>query len=153
MRMLIALMCCMTLVPAARAQAPFDACSLFTPEEAERALGASIAPEPMKPRKARIVTACSYRGVKEGLPVEASANFRFARTDEEAERAFDEARMSHQTKPFLISGAEAFWSTRTGEMNVRKGRAWLTLSVGPDAAKDRDVEHARKLAEMLARKL
>jgi hypothetical protein len=59
-----------------------------------------------------------------------------------------------QTKPLLIRGADAsFWSAKTGQMNLRKGRTWLTLSVGSAKPSERDMDQARKLAEILVRKL
>ena len=60
--------------------------------------------------------------------------------------------MQFQTKPVLISGAEAFWSAKTGQMNLRKGRTWITVSVGPEKLNERDWNDARKLAETLAKK-
>lgn len=156
MRMMIACMACTTLLNPAAAWAAFDACEIFTLAEAQRVMETRLdGDEPRaKARRARTASACSYRGVKEGVPVEAHAHFRFASTDDDAQRAFEEARMNLQTKPFLMpGGGEAFWSARTGEMNVRKGRAWVTLSAGPDAIEQRDLEAARRLAEMIARKL
>jgi hypothetical protein len=59
-----------------------------------------------------------------------------------------------QTKPLMIPGIEgAFWSAKTGQMNLRKGRTWLTLSVGPPKLSERDMEQARRLAEVLGKKL
>lgn len=108
---------------------------------------------PARGKRPRLVTACTYRGFKEGAPVEASAHFRFSRTDAEAQRVFDEARMDHQTKPLIIDGSDAFWAGRSGQMNILKGRAWITLSVGPDAPRQREIEPARRLAEMLVKKM
>ena len=67
--------------------------------------------------------------------------------------SFGDARMELQTKPLSIAGQEAFWSGKTGQLHMRKGRTWVTLSVGPDKPGDRDVEAARKLAETIAKKL
>ena len=153
MRMLLACVTCSTLLPAGGAAAAFDACDVFTQGEAEQVMETSVASERAKAKRPALVTACSYRGVKEGVPVEASAQFRFAPSEADAQRVFDEARMHLQTKPFLIGSAQAFWSKGNGEMYLRKGRAWVTLSVGPDQAKDRDMEPARRLAEMIAKKL
>ena len=83
----------------------------------------------------------------------ATAQFKFARTPEEQARAFDEARLQFQTKPMLLSGAEAFWAGKAGQMHVRKGRAWITLTVGPAAVRERDIGSAKALAEALAKKL
>lgn len=138
----------------AGAQEAFDACAVFTQEDAEKALGAAAVGETANPKKRpRVVTQCSYSGVKEGKPVTATAQFKILRNNEEAQRAFDEARLQHQTKPMLLSGAEAFWAGKAGVMHVRKGKAWITLSVGPTKLAERDVNEARTLAEILVKKL
>jgi hypothetical protein len=141
-------------VPAA-AQDGFDACTVFTQEDAEKALGTTMAAEPVNPkaRRPKVVTTCTYTGSKEGKPIAATAQFKFGRNPEEAGRAFDEARMQYQTKPMLLQGAESFWSAKTGQMHVRKGRTWVTLSVGPAKPNERDLDQARKLAEILVTKL
>ena len=142
------------LIPA-YAQEAFDACTVFTQEDAEKALGAAAVGEPANPKvkRPRVVTQCTYTAVKDGKPVAAKAEFRIARNNEESERAFDEARLQHQTKPLLLSGADAFWAGKTGQMHVRKGKTWVTVSVGGAKPSDRDLDSARKLAEVLARKL
>lgn len=142
------------LLPAV-AQEAFDACTVFTQEDAQKALGGPADPEPVNPRarRPRVVLGCAYHGSKEGKPVSAVAQFKFARSPDEAGRAFDEARLQLQTKPLLISGADAFWAGRAGEMHVRKGRAWVTLTVGTKNAKEREVDPARRLAEILVKKL
>ena len=137
------------------AQEAFDACEIFTRVDAEQALGTTASGEPVNPKvkRPKVVALCTYNGFKDGKPVAASAQFRFGKTDSDAQRAFDDARMQFQTKPMLISGTEAFWSAQTGQMNMRKGRTWLTLSVGPPKLSDRDLNDARKLAEILAKKM
>ena len=141
-------------LPAA-AQDAFDACTVFTAQDAEKALGAPAAAEPVNPKvkRPKTVLGCTYAGAKEGKPVAATAQFRFLRTADEAGRAFDESRLQLQTKPMILSGAEAFWSGKTGQMHVRKGRAWMILSVGPAKVNEREVGDAKKLAEMLVKKL
>ncbi|MEP7070322.1 MAG: hypothetical protein ABI789_13830 [Usitatibacter sp.] len=143
------------LTPAAWAEEPFDACEVFTQDDAEKALGTPAASEPVNPKvkRPKVMPTCTYNGVKDGKPVTASAQFRFGKTEGDAQKAFDGARMQFQTKPMLISGADAFWSAKTGQMNLRKGRAWLTLSVGPQKLAERDLNDAKKLAEILAKKL
>ena len=143
------------LSPSALAQESFDACEIFTQGDAEQALGVTAASEPVNPKvkRPKVVAICTYNGFKDGKPVIASAQFRFGKTDSDAQKAFDDARMQFQTKPMLISGTEAFWSAKTGQMNMRKGRAWLTLSVGPQKFSERDLNDAKKLAEILAKKL
>lgn len=142
-------------VAAARAQDGFDACDLFTQAEAKKALGPSAEPEPVNPkaRKPRVIPTCTWWSSKEGKPVSASATFRFARSEAEAERAFDDERLKFQTKPMLIGGAPAFWSAKLGTLQLLKGRAWVVISVGGDKPADRDADASRKLAEALASKL
>ena len=141
-------------LPAAAEEA-FDACHVFTAEDAEKALGTKADPEPVNPktRRPRTVLTCGYHGSKEGKPVTATAQFKFARNADEQARAFDEARLQLQTKPLILSGAEAFWAGKAGQMHVRKGRAWVTLTVGPAAVRERDLESAKKLAEALVKRL
>jgi hypothetical protein len=143
------------LSPAAWAEEVFDACEVFTQSDAEKALGTAATGETFNPKvkRPKVVAVCTYNGFKDGKPVAASAQFRFGKSETDAQRAFDEARMQFQTKPMLISGADAFWSAKTGQMNLRKGRTWLTVSVGPPRLVERDVGDARKLAEILAKKL
>lgn len=133
----------------------FDACDIFTQADAEKALGTTAAAEPVNPkvRRPKVITACTYNGFKEGKPVAATVQFRFGRTDEEASRAFEDARLQYQTKPLLLPGAEAFWSSKTGQMNVRKGRTWVTLTVGGAKPDQRDDDEAKKLAQILIPKL
>lgn len=136
------------------AEDAFDACEVFTPQEAEAALGTAAREATVfKGKRPRVVTTCSYAGSKDGRNVAASAQFRFGRSDSEVRQAFADARMELQTKPLMINGQEAFWSGRTGQLHLRKGRTWMTLSVGPDKPTERDVESARKLAEALVKKM
>src|SRR5688572_23903581 len=141
-------------LPAA-AQDAFDACTVFTQDDATKALGVPAAPEPVNPKAKRpkVVLGCAYHGNKEGKPVSATAQFKFARTPDEQLRAFEEARLQLQTKPMLLSGAEAFWAGKAGQMHVRKGKTWVTVTVGPANVRERDVESAKKLAEPLVKKL
>lgn len=139
----------------ASAQEGFDACAVFTQDDAEKALGAPAAGESANPKvkRPRVVTTCTYTGSKDGKSVAATALFKISRNNDEAARAFEEARLQFQTKPMLISGAEAFWSGKTGQMHVRKGRTWITLSAGPAKPNEREIDAARKLAEILVKKL
>jgi hypothetical protein len=144
-----------TICPLAWAEESFDACEIFTQPDAEQALGTAATSEPVNPKvkRPKVIPICTYNGFKEGKPVIATAQFRFGKTDADAQKAFDEARLQFQTKPMLISGTDAFWSAKTGQMNMRKGRTWLTLSVGPQKFSDRQIDDAKKLAEILAKKL
>ena len=138
------------------AEERFDACDIFTQVDAEKALGTAAEAEPPNPkvRRPKVITSCAYNGFKDGKPVAASVQFRFGRSDEETRDAFESARLQYQTKPMLIPGTGGvFWSAKTGQLNVLKGRAWITLTVGGAKPTDRDDEQARKLAEALAPKL
>ena len=145
------------LLPAvAAAQEAFDACAVFTQADAEKALGTAATGEKPNPKAKRpkFVPACAYNGFKDGKPVEARAQFRFAKKEAELQRDFENARLQQQTKPLTIAGTDgSFWSARTGQMNVRRGRAWITISVGPPKISEREIEAARALAEALVRKL
>jgi hypothetical protein len=154
-RMLAAMGMAAVLAPAAAAEDSFDACALFTHEDAQKVLGADAAPEPVNPKvkPPKIIPACTYNAVKDGTRLAATATFKFGKTNEEVQRVFEDARMKFQTKPMLISGADAFWSAKTGEMTLRKGRTWVTVAVGPQQLNLRDVNDAKKLAEILAKKL
>ncbi len=139
---------------AAAAQEAFDACDVFTAQDAEAALGtAAVETNNFKGKRPRVVMTCNYSGSKDGKALSASAQFRFARTDAEMRQAFGDARLEQQTKPVLIAGNDAFWNGRTGQLHLRKGRAWVTLSVGPEKQGDRDIEVARKLAEALVKRM
>lgn len=140
---------------AAKAEDPFDACLIFTQADAEAAIGGAAAPEPVNPkvRRPKVVLGCAYHGFKDNKPVSATVQFKFGRTEAEAQKAFDDLRLQIQTKPLYISGAEAFWSAKTGQLNLRKGRVWLVIAVGPAAIGERDMDLARKLAEIMVKKL
>jgi hypothetical protein len=141
--------------PAPQVQA-FDACQVFTQADAEAALGGPAQPpaENPKVKRPKVVPACSYSGSRDGKAIAASAHFRIGKTDAETERAFEENRLQFQTKPLIIRGADAAcWSGRTGEMNVRKGRTWVAVAIGPQKPAERDMEAARKAAEALVKKL
>jgi hypothetical protein len=134
----------------------FDACQVFTQADAEAALGAPAQPpaENPKVKRPKVVPACTYSGTRDGKAIAASAHFRIGKTDAETERAFEENRLQFQTKPLIIRGADAaFWSGRTGEMNVRKGRTWVAVAIGAQKPAERDMEAARKAAEALVKKL
>jgi hypothetical protein len=141
--------------PSVWAQEAFDACDVFTQDDAQKALGTAAAGEPVNPKvkRPKVIPACTYNGFKDGKAVAATALFRFGKTESDAQKAFDDARMQFQTKPMLISGTDAFWSAKTGQMNLRKGRTWITLSVGPQKLSERDPGEAKKLAEILAKKM
>jgi len=137
------------------AEESFDACAVFTQEDASKALGTAADAEPVSPKvkRPKVVPACTYHAVKDGNKVAATVTFHFGKSNEETQRAFEDARMRLQTKPLLISGADAFWSAKTGEMTLRKGRTWMTVAVGSAQVTQRELNDAKRLAEVLAKKL
>ena len=156
LRTLIPLLAAATLAaPVAFAQNAFDACEVFTQADAEAAMGTTMAPEPVNPKvkRPKVVLTCTYTGSKDSKPVAATVLFNSAKTEADVSRAFDEHRLQVQTKPMLMSGAEAFWSAKTGQMNIRKGRTWAQLTVGGAKLGERDAESAKKLADILVKKL
>jgi len=143
-----------TAASSALAQDGFDACELFTAQDAEAALGTGVFEATVfKGKRPKVVPDCKYTASKDGKNLSATAQFRFARNESDMKQSFGDARMDLQTKPLVITGNEAFWSAKTGTLHMRKGRAWVTLSIGPDKVTDRDMETARKVAEGIAKKL
>src|SRR5262245_30251100 len=120
-------------LPAWAAEEAFDACTIFTEADAQAGLGVAAAPEPPNPKvkRPKIVLGCTYHGFKDSKPVSASTTFKFGRTEADTQKGFDDARLQFQTKPLFISGAEAFWSAKTGQLNLRKGRTWIVIAAGP----------------------
>lgn len=139
----------------AGAQDAFDACEVFTQAEAQKALGTAVEPEPVNPkaRRPKVIATCTWWASKDGKPISASANFRFARTEADAQRAFGEEKLKFQTKPMLIGGATAFWSAKQGALQLLKGRTWVVIAVGGAKPAERDADAARKVAEILEKKL
>ncbi len=139
----------------AAAQDAFDACDVFTQAEASKALGANVEAEPVNPkaRKPKVVPTCTWWSSKDGKAVSASATFRFARSEADAQRAFDEEKLKFQTKPMLIGHASAFWSAKQGTLQFLKGRTWVVVAVGGAKPAERDADGARKVAEALEKKL
>lgn len=139
----------------AAAQDAFDACEIFTQADAQKVLGANVDPEPVNPKvkRPKVIPTCTWWSSKDGKPVSASANFRFAKTEADAQRAFEEEKLKFQTKPMLLGGSSAFWSAKQGAMQLLKGRTWLVVAVGGAKPNERDAEASRKLTEILARKL
>lgn len=139
----------------ALAQDAFDACEVFTQADAQNALGMNVEPEPVNPkaRKPKVIATCTWWAAKDGKPISASANFRFARTEGDAQRAFGEEKLKFQSKPMLIGDATAFWSAKQGVVQLLKGRTWVVVAVGGAKPAERDAETAKKVAEVLEKKL
>jgi hypothetical protein len=143
------------IAPPARAEEAFDACTVFTSDDAGKAMGAPATPEPVNPKvkRPKVVLSCSYTGSKEGKPVVASTQFKFHANNDAALKAFEESRLQLQTKPMLLAGADAFWSGKVGQMFLRKGKAVIVVQVGSPKVNERDVGDAKKLSEILIKKL
>jgi hypothetical protein len=154
-RLLAATMLAAAGMSGAGAQEPFDACDLFTQVEAQKALGAAVEPEPANPKAKRpkVVATCTWWGSKDGKAISASAAFRFARNEADAQRAFQDEKLKFQSRPMLIGGATAFWSAKQGALQFLKGRTWVVVAVGGAKPAERDEGAARKLAEALEKKL
>ena len=139
----------------ARAEEAFDACTVFTSDDAGKAMGAPATGEPVNPKvkRPKVVLTCTYTGSKEGKPLSANVQFKFHGNNDAALKAFDESRLQLQTKPMLLTGADAFWTSKTGQMYLRKGRATIIVQVGSAKVNERDVSDAKKLSELLIKKL
>src|SRR5262252_5277025 len=87
-------------IPAFAAEEAFDACDVFTQAEAETALGTTAATDPVNPKvkRPKVIPVCTYKGFKDGKQVAAMVQFRFGKTDGDAERAFEDERLKSQTK-------------------------------------------------------
>jgi hypothetical protein len=106
-----------------------------------------------KAKRPKVIPTCTWWSSKDGKPISAAATFRFAKTEADAQRAFDDEKLKFQTKPMLIGGSSAFWSAKQGALQLLKGRTWLVVSVGGAKPAERDMEASRKVAELLAKKL
>lgn len=137
------------------AQDAFDACEVFTLEEAKKVLGAGAQPEPANPKvkRPRVVPSCSYTIAKDGKTIAATASFRSGRAEADLQRAFEEDRLRFQSKPVLIEGGSGYWSAKQGQMHLLKGRHWVSAAVGGAKPGERDAEMSRRLAEILVKKL
>jgi hypothetical protein len=141
------------------AQGPkeFNACAVFTEEDAGKVLGAAAEAEAAKGKPPKnppkFVPTCTYNAVVEGKPQFASVNFRFARTPAEAAASFKETRLEVRGKPVIINGHDAFWHPKMALLHMVKGATWVVIAAGPPKENERQPEQARKLAEILIPKI
>lgn len=145
---------------ACQAQTPkdFDACRIFTTEDAEKVLAVAVKKDVANSKvksKDKAVMACSYSSESgDAKPLQVAAVlFRFARSDEEAKRMFSESRLEVRGRPMIIARADTFWDEKSGQLNVLKGNVWLTVNAGPAGLQKREPEAAKKLAEALIPKI
>lgn len=139
----------------AHAQVPkeFNACAIFTADDAAKAIGAPAEQEAVKGKPPKVITSCSYNATFEGKPQLANVQFRFARTPAEAAASFRESRLEVRGKPVIINGSDAYWHPKLGQLHLVKGATWLVITVGSFKENERQPEQARKLAELMLPKL
>lgn len=143
----------------AQAQVPkeFNACAIFTADDAAKALGAPAEQEVPKGKPPKVmpklIPSCTYTATVEGKEQAATVLFRFARTPGEASADFKQSRLDMRGKPVIISGSDAYWHTKLAQLQVVKGATWLVISAGPLKETERQPDQARKLAELLLPKL
>jgi hypothetical protein len=145
---------------ACMAQTPkdFDACSIFTAEDAEKALAVAVKKDVISSKvksKDKTALACSYSSESgDGKALQAAAVlFRFARSDEEAKGLFSESRREVRGRPMIIARADTFWDEKLGQLNVLKGNVWLTINAGSAGLQKHEPGAAKKLAEALIPKI
>ena len=139
----------------AQAQVPkeFNACAIFTAEDAAKAIGAPAEQEEVKGKPAKVIASCSYSGTFEGKQQLANVQFRFGRTPAEAAASFRESRLEVRGKPVIINGHDAYWHAKLGQLHLVKGATWLVITVGSFKENERQPEQARKLAELMLPKI
>jgi hypothetical protein len=134
-----------------RAQMPrdFNACLLFTAEDAGSVLGGPAEQELVKGKAPKTSTQCVYLRQNAGRTLTASANFRFFRSSGEALATLKESRLEVRGRPLIINGQDAYWHPKAAHLVVAKGNAVVVLQVGSPTETERDPEVARKAAERL----
>src|SRR5438045_5360743 len=92
-RILAMLAAGVSLTPAF-AQEAFDACEIFTVEDAQKILGKDAAAEPVNPKvkRPKVIPSCTYHATRDGAKVAATAVFKWGKTNEDTQRAFEDAR-------------------------------------------------------------
>jgi hypothetical protein len=131
----------------------FNACALFTTEDATAVLGAAAEAEAIKGKPPKLQPNCAYTASVDGKPVQLSVQFRFFRSPAEAVAAVKEARLEVRGRPFIIGGQDAYWHPKEAHLVVTKGGAVVTITAGPPSEKERVPELARKAADLLLPKL
>jgi hypothetical protein len=143
----------------ALAQGPkeFNACAVFSAEDATKVLGAEAEQEALKGKPPKVppkfVPICTYNATVEGKPQFATVHFRFARTPAEAMASFRETRLEVRGKPVIINGHDAFWHPKLALLHLVKGATWVVIAAGPQKENERQPEQAKKLAELLIPKI
>ena len=77
-----------------------------TAEDAQKVIGTEAAPEPVNPKAKRpkVIPACTYHATtKDGAKISATATFRWGKTNEDTQRAFEDARMKFDVRYYLVA--------------------------------------------------
>lgn len=147
------------LLGSAHAQQPkdagreFNACSLFTAEDAAAVLGTNVEQEVFKSKAPKVQPNCVYTAKAEGKAQLISVQFRFFRSPAEAVAALKEARLEARGQPLILSGQDAYWHPKQTLLVITKGNSIVTITAGPARENERVPELARKAAERLLPKL
>jgi hypothetical protein len=131
----------------------FNACALFTAEDAAAALGAPAEPEVVKGKPPRIQPNCQYTAALDGKPLIAAVQFRFFKSSAEALAVLKESRLEARGRPFIIGGQDAYWHPKLAHLVIAKGSALITVTAGPAKEAERLPDPARKAVERLLPKL
>lgn len=131
----------------------FNACALFTVEDATAVLGASAEQEVFKSKAPRVQPNCVYTANADGKAQVVSVQFRFFRSAQEAVAALREARLESRGQPLILAGQDAYWHPKQALLVVTKGNSIVTITAGPTRESERVPELARKAAALLLPKL
>lgn len=131
----------------------FNACLLFTADDAKAVLGAVAEAEVLKSKPAKVQPNCVYTATVDGKPQMLSVQFKFFRSNAEAVAAVKEARLEARGRPLILEGQDAYWHPKQAHLVVTKGNSVVTITAGPARENERVPELARKAAERLLPKL
>lgn len=131
----------------------FNACSLFTADDAAAILGTAVEQEVFKSKAPKVQPNCVYTAKVDGKPALVSVQFRFFRSPAEAVAALKEARLEARGQPLILGGQDAYWHPKQALLVITKGNSVVTLTAGPARENERLQELARKAAERLLPKL
>lgn len=131
----------------------FNACSLFTADDAAAVLGTSVEQEVFKTKAPKVQPNCVYTGKVDGKASVISVQFRFFRSPQEAVAALKDARLEGRGQPLILGGQDAYWHPKQAYLVITKGNSVVTITAGPSRENERLPELARKAAERLLPKL
>lgn len=131
----------------------FNACALFTADDAAAILGTAVEQEVFKSKAPKVQPNCVYTAKPDGKTLLVSVQFRFYRSAAEAVAALKEARLEARGQPLILGGQDAYWHPKQALLVVTKGNSIVTITAGPARENERLPELARKAAEKLLPKL